>query len=268
MPEGDSIRRLADRLSRVVTGKTVRRFSCRTIPDDLVGRTITAVESRGKNLLVHFDDARVLHVHLRMLGRVRIESPRLEASRARYRASLGARPRPDPQLRLEVDGAIVIGSRIPVLRLMHPLATRHAPELEELGPDLLATDLDEGAAVAGLRKLPRREIGDALLVQRALAGIGNIYKSETLFLERVNPRTRVALLDDERLRALVRRAAALLRANLGSGPRRTRSALRGPTLWVYDRAGEPCLRCGTPIATFRQGAAPGRSTYHCPRCQS
>lgn len=268
MPEGDSIHRLAARL-RVLVGAEITAFTSHALPDaTLVGRTIAAVDSRGKNLLVRFDDGRALHVHLRMLGRVRIEPARLAASKAALRARAGARPA-TPQLRVEAGGWVVTGARIPVLRLLAgDAAERRAPELARLGPDLLGDAWDEDEAVRRLRAMPSREIGDALLVQRALAGIGNVYKSEALFLESVAPRTLVRDLDDAALRRVVRRARALLLRNRTAARRATRGGLSGPRLWVYGRRAQPCLRCGAAVEVLRQGAPPGRSTYHCPRCQA
>jgi len=262
MPEGDSIHRLAARLGPRLVGRQVRAFEAHDIADavaeTVVGHTVVAVEARGKNLLVRFDDERALHIHLRMLGRVGFERPR----------STYWRPRRVPhQLRLDVGGAVVIGDRIPVLRLLRASAVRRAPDLAGLGPDLLAKELDADECVKRLRALGARPIGEALLVQRALAGIGNIYKSETLFLERVDPRAPVAALEDAQLRGLVRRAAALLAANLGNGPRITRPALAGARFWVYGRRDKACFRCGTAITMIRQGAPPGRSSYYCGSCQ-
>lgn len=262
MPEGDSIHRLAARLRPRLVGGQVRSFDAHDIADavaeTVVGHTVVAVEARGKNLLVSFDDGRTLHVHLRMLGQVGFERPR----------STYWRPRRTPhQLRLDVGGAVVIGDRIPVLRLLRAGAVERAPDLRGLGPDIVAATFDEDECVARLRELGRRPIGDALLLQRALAGIGNIYKSETLFLEGIDPRDPVAALADETLRALVRRASALLKANLGAGPRITRNALVGSKFWVYGRRGRACFRCGSAVEMIRQGAPPGRSTYHCRTCQ-
>jgi endonuclease-8 len=266
MPEGDSIHNLAARLRPRLVGRQVRAFAAHDIDDrtatSLVGRTVVSVEARGKNLLVRFDDDRALHIHLRMLGRVRFLRPRSAYWRPRKTTH---------QLRFDVDGAVVVGDRIPVLRLLRAGAASRAPDLARLGPDLLAVDVDVDECVRRLRALGARAIGEALLVQRALSGIGNIYKSETLFLERVDPLAPAAALGDERLLSLVRRASALLRSNLGAGPRVTRPTLdpRGPgRFWVYGRRGAPCFRCKTPIAVLRQGAPPGRSTYHCPRCQA
>ena len=263
MPEGDSIHRLAARLRPRLVGAKVRAFDAHDIADAIastvVGHTVVAVEARGKNLLVRFDDGRSLHVHLRMLGRVRFERPR----------STYWRPRTMPhQLRLDVGGAVVVGDRIPVLRLLKAGAEERAPDLRGLGPDLIAPDLDEDECVERLRSLGKRPIGEALLLQRALAGIGNIYKSETLFLEKVDPSAPVAHLDEATLRALVQRASTLLKANLGDGPRITRNALTGPRFWAYGRAGRACFRCGGTIEMIRQGAPPGRSTYHCRGCQT
>jgi endonuclease-8 len=264
VPEGDSIHRLAARLRPRLVGGRVRSLDAHDIADavaaTVVGHVVVAVEARGKNLLVRFDDGRSLHVHLRMLGRVGFERPR----------STYWRPRRTPhQLRLDVDGAVVVGDRIPVLRLLKAGAEERAPDLRGLGPDLISAELDEDECVARLRATARkRPIGEALLLQRALAGIGNIYKSETLFLEKVDPTAPVAELDDATLHALVKRASALLKANLGQGPRITRNALTGPRFWAYGRAGRACFHCAGAIEMIRQGAPPGRSTYYCRGCQT
>lgn len=263
MPEGDSIHRLAARLRPGLVGEKVRAFDAHGIEDavaeTLIGHEVVSVEARGKNLLVAFDDGRALHVHLRMLGRMGFERPRSAYLQPR---------RTSHQLRMEVGARVVVGDRIPVLRLLRAGAMTRAPDLSHLGPDLIAPDFDEGECVARLRALGKRPIGEALLVQRALAGIGNIYKSETLFLEKVDPRAPVDALDDATLRALVTRASELLRANLGPGPRVTRNALRGPRFWVYGRRGRACFRCAKAIEVMHQGAPPGRSTYYCRTCQT
>lgn len=263
MPEGDTIHRLAARLRPKLIGKTVRSFRANEIADraadTLVDHAIVDVAARGKNLLVRFDDGRSLHIHLRMVGRLGFERPRSSFWRPRVAQH---------QLRLEVPGAVVVGDRIPVLRLLAAGAEGRAPDLAGLGPDLLADTIDESACVARLRALGNRPIGEALMVQRAIAGIGNVYKSEVLFLESIAPTALVSDLDDDALLRLVRRARALLKANVGRVARITRNSLRGARTWVYDRHAAPCFRCRTPIERIRQGALPGRSTYHCPSCQS
>ena len=263
MPEGDSIHRLAARLRPRLVGGRVRSFDAHDIADavarTIVGREVVAIEARGKNLLVRFDDGRALHVHLRMLGRLGFERPRSAFWKARTTSH---------QLRLDVEGAVVVGDRIPVLRLLRAGAEERAPDLRGLGPDLLAAEVDVTECVARLRALGKRPIGEALMLQRALAGIGNIYKSETLFVMKVNPSALVSALDDATLQALVVRASELLRQNLGDGPRVTRPGLTGPRFWVYGRRGRACLRCGGTVEMMRQGAPPGRSTYHCRGCQT
>lgn len=260
MPEGDSIHRLARVVGSRLAGKEVIAFEGHDFSDEtarsIVGRAIVEVEAKGKNLLIRFDDGRALHVHLRMLGRLRFEKPR---------SAFYAPRKTQPQLRLAVKGAAIVGSRIPVLRIIKD--ERRAPDIAGLGPDLLASGWDEIEALRRMREEGKREIGDALLLQRVAAGIGNIYKSETLFLEKVDPRRKVRDLDDAAILRLLRRASLLLRKNLGPGPRVTRASLRGGKTWVYGREGKACFTCGTVIERIRQGAPPGRSTYHCPSCQ-
>lgn len=260
MPEGDSIAWLATKLRHAILGRTVRAFVARDLTTDLTGRTVTSVDAKGKNLLVHFDDGRTLHVHLRMLGRVRIDSPYLLAQKERLRG----KSRFIPQIRLDFDNAVVIGRKIPVLRILAPGASTHARGIEGLGPDLLAPDFDEAEALRRLREMSHREAGDALLVQRAVAGIGNVYKSELLFLEKILPTTKMGAVDDELIRRILRLARKLLAMNVRAGKRVTRSTLNGKPLWVYNRKGLPCFTCGTAIERIMQVE---RSTYFCPTCQ-
>jgi endonuclease VIII len=146
----------------------------------------------------------------------------------------------------------------------------HQSDLRELGPDPLAAAFDEADAVARIAQRGEVEIADALLDQRAVAGIGNIFKSETLFMCRVNPFTLVRDLDAATVARLVTVAAKLLRLNVkdasGSGIVTTGRADPSARLWVYGRGGKPCRRCGTPISRQKQGAN-ARSTYWCERCQ-
>jgi endonuclease-8 len=130
--------------------------------------------------------------------------------------------------------------------------------LQHLGPDLLADDFDAAGAVSRIASRADLAIGDALLDQGAIAGIGNIYKSESLFAARINPFTPVSALDQAQIARIVEKAGRLMRASVDD----TRLSK-----WVYDRAGEPCRRCGTRILSKKQGAN-ARTTYWCPRCQS
>jgi endonuclease VIII len=262
MPEGDSIFKLATTLAPVLVNRRVTALRAHRIPDaaaeSVVGHVVVDVAARGKNLLIFFDDGRALHVHLKMSGRIFVERPR---SAFYANAPIGA-----PDLRLAVEGGAIIGRRLPVCRLVTRAAA--APEIAMLGPDLVRPDFDEDEAIARLRRLGSRSIGEALLVQRAAAGIGNVYKSEVLFLEGIDPRRPVASIDEPTLRAIVRRASLLLRRNLGPGPRTTRASLGGARVWVYGRGGKPCFRCGTPILRFMLGPENGRSTYVCATCQA
>jgi endonuclease-8 len=261
MPEGDTIHRLARKLAPVLVGREVTAFSARRIPDDaarpIVGRRVLSVDAHGKNLLLRFDNGTVLHIHLRMNGRVDLERPR---------SAFWSAPAAPPDLRLAVTGGAIVGQRLPVCRLL--TSRQEERDRQRLGPDLVRDDFDEDTSVERLRALGAREIGDALMVQSAIAGIGNVYKSEVLFLEKIDPRAPIASIEDAALRRVLRRASALLRRNLGNGPRTTRESLGGSRLWVYGRNGRACLRCKTAIVRFMQGPLPGRSTYACPRCQA
>lgn len=269
MPEGDSLHKLAARLAPVLVGRKIRRFDAlpldTAVTDDLVGHEVVAVEARGKNLLVRFDDGRLLHVHLKMNGRVRVE-------RAVPSGPSGARPfyrRAPPQMLLEVDGARVVGSRIPVMRILRSVtAEKRAHDLASLGPDLLAREFDEATAVARLRACKDLPIGEAVMLQRVVAGIGNVWKSEILYLEGIAPTRAVSSIDDAALRSFLAHARKLMAINVPlRGRRTTRFSLAGPRTWVYGRAGKACLRCSGAIQRFYQGPTPGRSTYFCPRCQ-
>ena len=180
---------------------------------------------------------------------------------------------------LEVPGAVAVCFDAPVVELFETRAEGLHAALARLGPDLLAVNFEtsDGAAEA-LRRLrdparADRSIAEALLDQRALAGIGNVYKSEILFIERVDPWARVADSDDATLARLISTARRLLLVNADRrrGEERVTTggdrAAAGQRLWVYGRAGRPCRRCGTLIARRRQGSDLPRLTYWCPRCQ-
>jgi endonuclease-8 len=169
-----------------------------------------------------------------------------------------------------------VGFNIPVAEFIEERKLHRHKELSQLGPDLLSQDFDEDAAVARLQSRPSTAIGEALLNQRLLAGIGNVYKSEVLFACRIDPFAPVGSLEPDRIRAVVRTARKLLCANTSSAlpPMTTYRGFRRTTsrddpsqrLWVYGRAGKPCRRCGTSIAIRKQGP-PARVTTWCPECQ-
>jgi endonuclease-8 len=261
MPEGDTIWRTARALDAALAGKTVLAFaSCLPVVAaaarrlGVVGQTIETVEARGKHLLVRFANGAVLHTHQGMRGSWRL----------RRRAAAAGPPR--GRALIETADVVAVCSLSPVVEMLSPAQAATHPALSRLGPDLLKPDFDPVAARQRLRQRGELPIGTALMDQTALAGVGNVYKSEVLFLCGVSPFTRVRDLDDPTVDRLVAKAGELLRRNLGPGPRRTTSALSRVRLWVYRRSREPCRKCGTPIARAVQGDE-ARSTYFCPACQ-
>jgi len=265
MPEGDTIFRTASVLRLALLGGTVRRAYAQPgpglsrVPDlsVLVGSTVGVVEARGKHLLIGFSGDRWLRTHMRMRG-----------SWHRYRPGEAWRlPMRRAVCVLETDTAVAVCFDAPVVELLTAAELARHAALRALGPDLLAApDLDEG--VRRLRDRSTVPLGEALLDQRAAAGIGNVIKSEALFMESLDPWVPVRAFSDAELRAVLGRASALLAANAGGGRRVTTGRRsRGEALWVYGRAGRPCRRCGTLICARRQGEQ-ARSTYWCPSCQS
>ena len=269
MPEGDTLFRTAAGLRPYLVGRTVtaaRSAGPGPVPQlhRVIGQEIRAVESLGKNLLIRFDNGLELRTHLRMTG-----------SWHRYRpGERWRRPPARARLVLEVPGAVAVCFDAPVVELLEQRAESIHPPLGGLGPDLLAPDFDRDEALQRLRDPSRtnRAVAEALVDQRAMAGLGNVYKSEVAWIEQVSPFAPLAEIDDETLRRLVETSRRLLVANATSrgGPERvTTSGDRGAPgpLYVYGRTGRPCRRCRTPIAVTRQGADLPRSTYWCPTCQ-
>ena len=153
-----------------------------------------------------------------------------------------------------------------ILEYLSETRLRRHSWLARLGPDILAEEFDEEEVLRRLRAVALAPIGEAVLDQTAVCGIGNVYKSEILFLEGIDPFARVSTLDEERARRLLRECRRLMRRNLEGYPRRTRLGRDGARQWVYRRSGEGCSKCGTKVRMRRQGDL-GRSTYYCPECQ-
>lgn len=259
MPEGDTVWLTAQRLHTALAGQPLTSWDLRVprlATTDLRGSTVTAVVARGKHLLMRFDDGRTLHSHLRMDGSWVI-------TRA------GQRPRHPPAhlIRAQLGTArwLATGYRVHDLELIG--TSDEGRLVGHLGPDLLGPDWDLDEAARRLRLLPDRAISEALLDQRALAGIGNLYACESLFVAGVHPDTPVGAVAD--LAGLVNTARRLLLANREHAEQSTTGMLaRGRQHWVYRRPDEPCLRCGTPIVRQdASGAASGRQTFWCPTCQ-
>ena len=270
MPEGDTLFRTAAGLRPYLVGREVTAARAQgpgPVPQvhRVVGQRIDAVEAQGKNLLIRLGNGLELRTHLRMNG-----------SWHRYRA--GERWRRPPgraRLVLEVPGSVAVCFDAPVVELFEQRTERLHPSLSRLGPDLLAPGFDGEEVLRRLRE-PERvglAIGPALLDQRAMAGVGNVYKNEVLWIERVSPFAQVAELDDATLRRLIATCHRLLTENVASTRRRpervTTTGDRGApgALYVYGRQGRPCRRCRTAIRVVRQGTDLPRSTYWCPACQ-
>ncbi len=265
MPEGDTIYRTAEVLRAALGGRRITAARAqpgpglRRVPDlsVLVGAVVERVDARGKHLLIGFSNGLTVRTHLRMTG-----------SWHRYRrGEPWRRPQRQASAILETAQSVAVAFNTPVVELLTDAALRRSKPLGELGPDLLGREFDEAEALHRLRERERVELGNVLLDQRAVAGIGNVYKSEVAFLERLDPWAQVSLFDDDELVGALRTARRLLRANTRGGARATTgSSARGEGLWVYGRAGQPCRRCATVIRQGRQGEL-ARLTYWCPRCQ-
>jgi len=274
MPEGDTIFRAARTLHRALAGRVVTRFesvfpALTRVHDDapITGRAIESVTAAGKHVLMRFSGDLVLRTHMRMNGSWHIYRPG-----ERWRKS-----RRDMRIVIATDAYEAIGFNIPVAEFLQGRAIERQDDLRLMGPDLLGVTFDEVEAMRRLRARPDWSIADALLNQRIVAGIGNVYKSEVLFLCGVNPFLAVADVVDERLRCLLATARTHLQANVTDptaaivtyrGFRRTtRRADPAERLYVYGRAGQACRKCGSRIEIRAQGRD-ARLTYWCPSCQA
>jgi len=291
MPEGDTIHRAARTLHAALAGQRIERFES-VFPhltrvdaeQPIAGRCVERVEARGKHLLMWIEGELVLRTHMRMHGSwhiwprsdPRYTSLRVASDSIYYRASRGPserwqRPRHELRILIETSPYVALAFAVPVAEFVPADSLDRVGPVAELGPDLLSDSFDAAEACARLAARPDLEIADALLDQRALAGIGNVFKSEVLFAARVSPFTRVGALPAEQLTRLVAIAVRQMQANVGdsaAGGRRTTNRLDpSARLWVYRRRGLPCRRCGAPIQRAKQGPD-ARSTYWCARCQS
>ncbi|MFH8220844.1 Fpg/Nei family DNA glycosylase [Streptomyces sp. NPDC018057] len=260
MPEGDTVWQAAKRLHDALAGQVLVRSDFRVpryATADLSGRTVLDTIARGKHLLTRFEGGLTLHSHLRMEGAWKVFG-----SGERWRGG------PGHQIRVVLATAerSAVGYRLPVLELLR--STEEERVVGHLGPDLLGPDWDPELALSHLLADPARPLGEALLDQRNLAGIGNVYKSELCFLLGVTPWLPVGALPADRAAKLPALARRLLEANRERVVRRT-TGLRGQDLFVYGRAPRPCLRCGTSVRVADQGdGSQERPTYWCPSCQA
>src|SRR3984957_11084012 len=250
MPEGDTVFHTAETLRRALVGRTLTRCDVR-VPRfatvDLTGHVVDEVCSRGKHLFIRVGPASI-HSHLKMDGSWRVTS---RAKRVDYRV----------RIILEASDIRAVGIDLAVLEILD--RAHDGDAVEHLGPDLLGDDWDPKLAAANLTARPDRPIAEALLDQRVLAGIGNVYCNELCFVGGRLPTAPVSAVSDPH--RLVSRARDILWTNRFRVNRcTTGDTRRGRQLWVYGRAGQSCRRCGTAIAFDDTG---DRVTYWCPACQ-
>jgi endonuclease-8 len=259
MPEGDTIRTAANRVGAALIGREIEsietphpRFGKDHWPDKLAGRGVRAVDAHGKHLLIRFEGGLTVHSHLRMTGAWGVYPRGRRWHRGRHRAWLVIRTADHDVV--EFDG--------PVLELMTDGRTRSDPRIARLGPDVLADEFDEQTFIRRLREdAQTRTLGDALLDQRIVAGIGNIWKAEGCFRAGIDPWRRLADLSDAEALAIIQALRPPMQESVELGFPKSEALL------VYKRAGTPCPRCQTKIRSRGQGDD-NRTTYWCPGCQT
>jgi endonuclease-8 len=254
VPEGDTIFRAARTLDRALAGRAVARFesvfSRLTRANDdrrIVGRTVERIDARGKHLLIWFSGDLVLRTHMRMRGSWHIYRP----------GERWQRPHADMRIVIGTAEYEAVAFSVPVAELTGAHDLERDSPLRDLGPDILSEQFDAADVVSRIQALPDAEIANALLDQHCVAGIGNIFKSESLFVARVDPFARVGTLTREDVSRVVDAARRLMRASANGRP---------AEFSVYGRGGRPCRRCGTLISRRKQGEN-ARVTYWCERCQ-
>lgn len=257
MPEGDTVWRTARRLHQVFAERICISAELRWGEKDaapLVGLATLEVVPRGKHILHRFEGGVTLHSHLRMDGSWRIAEPRTPTRSRAIRAVLAT------------EQYLALGLDLGMLDLL-PTSREHTL-VGHLGPDILGPDWDESQAIANLSASPA-PIGAALLEQRNLAGIGTLYCSEALFIEKCSPWVATTSMPTEALHRVVRRARRLMRGNLEHAIQSTTgSRRRGEERYVHARSGLPCRRCGVPVRVQQIGVHPyARAMFYCAACQ-
>ena len=267
MPEGDTIFRTAVVLRRVLAGQRVTGFEI-TAPkvslaardEPIVGSLVDAVEANGKHLFIIFGTPKrvVLHTHMKMSGSWHVYRP----------AERWWEPESEARVVIRTENAVAPCFHPPIVELLTEKELGLHRVVSQLGPDIIRDGFDMDEAIRRLRSNEDRDIATALLDQRAISGIGNVFKVEALFLGRTSPWAQVRDLDDAKLRDLVEHARTLIRLNRDGGPRRTHFALNASErMWVDERAGLPCHVCGTMVES---GWHPDevRKSWFCRTCQN
>jgi endonuclease VIII len=259
VPEGDSIRRIAAQLAPLAN-QMLERVTTQGLARAIAGRTVTAIDPHGKHLVLDLDDGTQVRVHLGMNGRFR-RYPRAEGEATLARISPGR-----ASLAIVVADAVYLWTQARTVEIAARRAPLRGMAVAALGPDVLADDFDSRLAASRARLHASRSIADVLLDQRVVAGIGNIYKCEALFLCGVDPRTPIARLADERIAAIYQAARTLMQASV-RGALAPAEPFRGDRYHVYSRGGQPCGTCETPIVSYQWGEI-ARWTWQCPHCQA
>jgi endonuclease-8 len=275
MPEGDTIFRTARALGRALVGKPITGFRS-TYPkltrfdDDtpLAGQCVELVESRGKWLLIHFSGGGTLATHMLMSGSWHIYRP----------GERWQQPHVNMRIVIENSEYIAVGFRVPVAEMHTALSLARHSKIPRPAMDVLSAEFDAEATARRMVAHGTEEIGDVLLHQEVMAGVGNVFKSEICFVTGINPFCKVAALEEKNVAALISAAQRLVKANVledsgdsivtygGRKRRTTHESDPGESLWVYGRKGEPCRRCGGLIRRRLQGPD-ARVTFWCGRCQ-
>lgn len=260
MPEGDTIYRSAVTLRPAMEGGTIAEARLRDPHfevERLIGAVVTQVEARGKHLLMHLSTSDAIHSHMGMTGSWHIYHVGQKWRKPEHYAALT----------LRINQLDVICFSPKQLELLTADQLRRHPHLPKLGPDIAADgEFDVEAALANLRTRNETPLGEAVMNQRLLCGVGNIYKAELLFIMGFDPFAPVERFSDDELRRMLHKGRALMVRNLGGPRRTTRFGSDAGRHWVYNRSGTPCPKCGTAIRLRRQGEA-GRTTCWCPECQ-
>ncbi|HET6207698.1 MAG TPA: DNA-formamidopyrimidine glycosylase family protein [Terracidiphilus sp.] len=275
MPEGDTIFRTARTLHRALAGKVITGFRSAYAlltryneNTPLAGQVIERVESRGKWVLIYFSGGGILATHMLMNGSWHIYRP----------GERWQQPASNMRMAIETRDFVAVGFSVPLAEIHTAQSLERDRRIPPVASDVLGRDFDEDDAVERLLSFSDFELGEALLRQKVLAGVGNVFKSEICFAAGLNPFRKVASLTREQLAEVVSIARRQLGANVledsgnqivtyrGRRRRTTHRSDPGESLWVYGRAGQPCRRCGEPIWSRLQGAD-ARTTYWCPGCQ-